>query len=680
MALKIQGGEATPADSANGGGGIVTVKGRYDIDTSVPMPQFDAAPAVAYRAVARRDSRRSIYALICDPKMPPRLDAISMIHRIDHRNVQKVVDWAVVDWPPEGRRCPVIIVEQPLGQKYFNSLQDDNKPIHEEQVMRCFIQPMVTALRELHAVGIIHRGIRPDNIYLADDPETGTIISECFSAPAGMTQPTVFETLRDGASTPAGRGEGFATNDMYAFGVMIVSLLTGKVPCRDLTDEEIIRQKVAMGSYAMLTQQARISLTLMEPLRGLLNDDDMERWTLEDVSLWISGRRLSPKQQVMPTKASRGFHFCDEDYLTARELAHAMFHNWAQAAKPIKDGSLDGWLRRSLSEESRVEAVNQAKLALTDGSDNEDRLIARVITALDPQGPIRYKGLACTVDGISSFLALHYEDQEARQLFAQVINAGLPHFWCEQQTKTHSALLPFLTRLDRMRATMARHGLGNGIERVMYELNPSTPCRSQIFERDFVATIDHFLPAMELLATEQGEEVQRFLDRDVAAFISTHFKRGIGNELRDYEDDDLAISAIAQVRILANLQESLARKETFPALCARSVDLLQPAIERFYSRKTRKRISEQLQGLAKQGRLEPLLQILDNRRELEIDQNGFRRSCVSYARSIRETIKLKRDMKNQKKIASDQGGMLSTGVASIVAMIGFMAYVVVSLV
>ncbi len=677
MALKIQGGDAGSAES---GSGTVSVKNRYDIDIKSPLPKLDSAPAVAFKATARRDTRRSIYALVCDPKMPPRLDAISFIHRIDQRNVQKVVDWAVVDWPPEGRRCPVIILEQPLGNKYFESLLDDNEPIHEEQVVRCFIQPMVTALRELHTVGIIHRGIRPDNIYRADDPETGTIISECFSAPAAVTQPTVFESLRDGTATPAGRGEGFATNDMYAFGVMIVCLLTGKVPCRDLTDDEIIRQKVTLGSYGALAQQARVSLAMMEPLRGLLNDDDMERWTLEDVSLWISGRRLSPKQQVMPTKASRGFHFCDEDYLTARELAHAMFRNWSQAATPIKDGSLDGWLRRSLSEESRVEAVNQAKLALSDGSDNEDRLIGRVITALDPQGPIRYKSLACTVDGISSFLALHYEEQEARQLFAQVLNSGLPHFWCEQQTKTHSALAPFLTRLERMRATLARQALGNGIERVMYELNPSTPCRSSIFERDFVATIDHFLPAMELLAVEQGEALDRFLDRDVAAFISAHFKRGIGNELRDYEDDDPAISAIAQVRILANLQESLARKEPFPALCARSIQMLKPAIERYYSRKTRKRITDQLQSLAKQGRLEPLLQLIDNRRELEIDQNAFRRSAVTYARSIRQTIKLKRDMKNQKKIAADQGGVLSTGVASVAAMLSFTIYMVVTLV
>lgn len=204
MALKIHGGESSPKAATDGGGAVVSVKNRYDIEINSPLPNYDSAPAVAYKAVARRDGRRSLYALICDPKMPPRLDGISFIHRIDHRNVQKVVDWAVVDWPPEGRRCPVLILEEPLGIKYFNSLQDDKEPMHEEQLARCFIQPMIAALRELHAVGIMHRAIRPDNIYAADDPETGTIISECFSAPAGITQPVVFETLRDGASTPAG--------------------------------------------------------------------------------------------------------------------------------------------------------------------------------------------------------------------------------------------------------------------------------------------------------------------------------------------------------------------------------------------------------------------------------------------------------------------------------------------
>src|SRR3546814_13231549 len=122
------------------------------------------------------------------------------------------------------------------------------------------------------------------------------------------------------------RGEGTVSNDLYAVGVTLLALLTGRSPESDLTDEAVTAAKLTLGSYSALVRKTRISLTMMEVLRGLLNDDPRDRWTLDDLNLWVSGRRLSPKPPAMPQKANRPFVFQEVGHMSCRELAEGFSH------------------------------------------------------------------------------------------------------------------------------------------------------------------------------------------------------------------------------------------------------------------------------------------------------------------------------------------------------------------
>src|SRR3546814_4062096 len=111
-----------------------------------------------------------------------------------------------------------------------------------------------------------------------------------FSAPAAMTQSAAYETIEAGMALPTARGEGTLSNDLYAVGVTLLALLTGRSPESDLTDEAVTAAKLTLGSYTALVRKARISLTMMEVLRGLLNADLRARWTLVDLNFWGNGR------------------------------------------------------------------------------------------------------------------------------------------------------------------------------------------------------------------------------------------------------------------------------------------------------------------------------------------------------------------------------------------------------
>lgn len=673
MALKVSGGGG---DSVISTGRTIDVRDRYEIDSSKPLPALDSKPAVAYTCIHKRDSKRSLYALVCDPKLAPRQEVVSILRRLDHRCLMRALDWDVIDWPPEGRRCPVVILEKPGGKRIFESLDQKVAPLQEEVVMRRFIEPACQILRDMNALDTSHRMLRPDNLFWMGEPGQEIMIGECFSSPAGITNPLVYETLECSLASVAGRGEGDISNDLYALGVCILALLTGESPLHGVSDADVVQKKLSAGSYGAIIQHHRVSLTMMEPLRGLLNDDPHERWTLEDLFMWLNGRRLSPKQQVMPTKAARGLTIAGKDYSTAREVANALHRNWEQAAAHINSGSLDTWLRRSLGDEDTVESVNLAK---SGAGDNQDKLIARVLIALDPDGPVRLKSYSATIEGHATLIGAFYGDQAAQQLFSQVISMGLVPFWMEQQRRLEPQYIRHMNRLEKVRSVLTQPGLGFGIERVVYELNPQMNCLSPLFERDFVPSVESIVPAIDRLCAADTPPEQ-LIDRHIAAFLGTHLKRSIGIELRNIDrDPDSEEGRISQVQILAILQDSLHRDQVFLRLCGVAASVLEPAVSRFHSRAHRKSVRIRIMKAARTGKLQELLDIIDNDQEVDQDQQAFDVASNEYAVMTHQLIGVMTNIHNKPFLAEEYGGQMANGAAMLgciaaVALAGFAAF------
>ena len=151
---------------ANGGNARrVRLRDRYEIAVDEPLPNFDNPPAVAHKVRHVRDDRRDLIGLICDPKMPTRFDLISPLSRIDAPYFMNIRDWGIVDWPPEGRRCPVFIFDRPDGERLLSSLDASFEPMREETIVDQFVHPVYQILRDFRDQDITHRAIRPTNFF-----------------------------------------------------------------------------------------------------------------------------------------------------------------------------------------------------------------------------------------------------------------------------------------------------------------------------------------------------------------------------------------------------------------------------------------------------------------------------------------------------------------------------------
>jgi len=70
------------------------------------------------------------------------------------------------------------------------------------------------SLQQFLTAGATHRAIRATNVFYKDLSRRHATLGDCCSAPAGLLQPIVYETIEGGLADPWGRGEGTPSDDL----------------------------------------------------------------------------------------------------------------------------------------------------------------------------------------------------------------------------------------------------------------------------------------------------------------------------------------------------------------------------------------------------------------------------------------------------------------------------------
>ena len=97
---------------------------------------------------------------------------------------------------------------------------------------------------------------------------------------------------------------------------------------------------------------------------------------------------------------------------------------------------------------------------------------------------------------------------------------------------------------------LAHSELGQGFERVIYELNPNIPCQSPLLETEYVYDMVEMLDAFERIAIANPETLMEPVDRHIAAFVVARMKGSIMTELRELQNrSDPAVLALSLIHI-----------------------------------------------------------------------------------------------------------------------------------
>ncbi|MDD3287814.1 MAG: serine/threonine protein kinase [Alphaproteobacteria bacterium] len=651
-------------------GSPIELSSRVDVFPGAPLPEYNTAGGQAFVARSRGENRSDMIAIVCNSNFPPRSNFVNQMRSADATGLLKLRESGAVYWPASDSYHYVFAYERPLSPRYWRTLDEIHAPMGEDAINRTFITPLSASLMELHRIGVTHGSVRPNNIFWRDGATTEPQLGECLSAPAGIGQPVLFETLERAMSTQAGRGPGVYVDDTYALGVTIAMVIFGQNPMQGMDDNAIIQARLDFGSFNAIIGTRRMASSHIELMRGLLTDDPRQRWNASDIQEWLSGRRLTPKSTEAGKRANRSFEFAGKEYWQVRSLASALAANVPEAVKIIDNKSLDRWLLRSLNDQQRAQSMAKAIEELKENGKTahyEDQLVTRACISIDPTSPIRYRGVTVMPDGIAGLLAEAIATGASTQIISEIISNQFVSVWVNAQRDLKVDLVPMAQQYERIRSVIDRSDFGSGIERAVYELNPTMPCASPMLRKHYVFSVKALLPALERIASNPNRPTEP-IDRHIAAFIVVHERRG------EQLLEQMSLPGASQKRglvlltLYADMQYRLG-PEQLPGLAKWLLPLLGPSVKRFFNHLLQEKINKQMADATDKGDLNLMQRIIDDPKRISHDEEEFLRARILYNNVTKEIYDITNNVNDRIYMERTVGRPVAATLASAISII-----------
>ncbi len=585
------------------------LNGRYHIELNQPLPELNSSMAEAYAVSDREGGDTALYGLVLSAGIPYRYKTINALMSMQHPNMIHCVSEGVIKLSTSGELRKTVIFEQPRGKPLSRLLAEHKQQFSEQFILRSVLAPLNEILQALQKHGINHGRINLNSIYMDGND---IMLGECVSEPSGYSQHFLFEPMERAMALPLGKGSGDMSGDCYALGVLACLLNIGRDISLEMDEQNYLENILQNGSYNVLTRGHNISDNLQDLLRGTLNDNTKERWTPEHISKWLGGKRYNLIPPSSPKESSRPVVFLEQDYFSRKALAHALYIHAESAYQILEDNKLVRWAELSLHKKEVAEQLETIVHYAEGEKPHSSRmrfLVARTIITLDPSGPLRIASVSAHIDGLGNILAgaWHNHSQDTIQDIAQIIDNDLITYWSDVQTSPESPnIAAILWKIQKMRQYLRYNSLGFGMERALYDLNPSLPCQSELIKSHHVSDIRELLEALDDISREKHSS-HAPLDRHIAAFLAS--KMDLAKEQRIPEltfDRELSNNPkLTGLKMLALAQEK-SGSPSLPGLAHWMALHTFPIVEKVHNRETRQTVIKEIRNAAARGKLAQL--------------------------------------------------------------------------
>ncbi|OJT27406.1 hypothetical protein BO221_05385 [Archangium sp. Cb G35] len=216
--------------------------------------------------------------------------------------------------------------QTPDGRQYFvmeylqGSALDAHLARHGSLPLREVLhisEELLDALAAAHEAGVIHRDLKPNNLFLVRQPGGGTYVKVLDFGLAKQTSSTHGNTPQTQQGIVMGTPEYMAPEqacalpvssktDLYSFGVMLFQMLTGQLPFAARSSMELLVQHITQPPPSVLTLRPELPSELAALVSKLLAKAPEERPAMEEVRAGLQRLARLVPEEGGPVKAVRG--------------------------------------------------------------------------------------------------------------------------------------------------------------------------------------------------------------------------------------------------------------------------------------------------------------------------------------------------------------------------------------
>jgi serine/threonine protein kinase len=249
------------------------------------------------------------------------------VAKFGHQNIVQVYAIHVV------QRIYFIVMEFVEGTTLREKIRKEHK-VSESETLRIMDQ-VSRALSETHQRGIIHRDIKPQNILLTRDGQPkvadfGLAISIRDSEKEGSGAagtPTYMAPEQARGETPT------KTSDIYSLGVVMYMMLSGKIPYRANSVEDVLKEISAGNKIDITKFSPNLPKALIKIVRKAMEArpsaryPDMKAFNEAVRNAWLSYQKRGLKPMIPRVKRAAWMYIAPPACLIAGILMGYLVHN-----------------------------------------------------------------------------------------------------------------------------------------------------------------------------------------------------------------------------------------------------------------------------------------------------------------------------------------------------------------
>ncbi len=641
----------------------IVLNGRYKIVVSAPLKALDTPTARAFRAEdidgggVGAVGAPGLFARVNESGLPSRDWEIDALRELRHPHLMHLIDIGATEFGGPGKAALTVVLEYPQGGRLMAPEGAGPMPLRE--VTQRVMAPLCGVLEALHERNVFHRAIHPDNLFVGRKPGQEVILGDCVSSAAGHNLPPAFQPLERASAAPLGCGPGDRAADIFSFGATLAALLAGRIPGAGVEPDALLDARLERGSLAALCGPFRFPREIDRLLAGMLADDPDHRWTLANIRQWLSDQPVSTAAARRLNKSKRAFSFAEREFYNPIAIAVAFNRNWSEAVAEIQSGRLEKWLATGINHQAAAETVIGLRQSNASGVNTvtSDALVSRVCMVLDPKGPIRFKGMAVSIDAIGVLLAYAFIEghQDTADNIATILGQGLPAAWISAFSDRRKDMASDLSNFIRLRQYISHPKLGHGLERCLYEMNRSLRCLHPMIEPAMSGGVAALLASLDELISPGGGEPP-WTDRHVIAYLAAQMHPKSDGLLASLAmpGRPQALDTMIGVALVAQAQETL-DVPPLPRLMRMAGSRFFKIIESYQSETRRKALRYALERQLNKGDFSALLKLLNDTELQEQDRCEYDDAKRRYQCITGEIVSLEGEFAGRRDKAARVG-------------------------